>query len=342
MDVAEAIAYIENYTWSATRLGLERTRALLRGLDNPQKRLKFVHVAGSNGKGSVCAMLSSILRRAGYRTGLYTSPYILEFCERIQVNGENIPGVRLAEMTERVRVIAEEMDDHPSQFELTTAIAMAYFEECKCDVVVLEVGMGGELDSTNAIDTPEVAVIMNIGLEHTEYLGDTLEEIAYTKAGIIKPGCETVCYNGPPEVMAVLRQVCRERIAPLRCVDLSQLVPLKRDLSGQQFLWQGQSLKLPLLGEHQLRNAAVALETVQALRRRGWIIRAEAVADGLAQTVWPARFEVCRRTPLFVVDGGHNPQCARALAQTIDSYLPGQKVTFLVGVLSDKDYPAML
>ena len=186
MTPQEAIDYIEHYGWSTTRLGLERTRELLQRLGEPHKRLKFVHVAGSNGKGSTCAMLDAILRAAGYRTGLYTSPYIQNFCERIRVDGENIPGEALADVTERVRAAAEQMEDHPSQFELVTAAAMLYFAERACDVVVLEVGMGGELDSTNVIDAPEVAVITNIGLEHTEYLGDTLEKIAATKAGIIK------------------------------------------------------------------------------------------------------------------------------------------------------------
>jgi dihydrofolate synthase/folylpolyglutamate synthase len=185
MTAQEAIDYIEQYTWSTTRLGLERTQALLRALGDPQKKLKFVHVAGSNGKGSTCAMLAAILQAAGYRTGLYISPYIQDFCERMQVNGENVPGDTLAAITERVKTIADAMEDHPSQFELVTAIALEYFFEAKCDIVVLEVGMGGALDSTNAIDAPEVAVITNIGLEHTEYLGDTLEAIAETKAGII-------------------------------------------------------------------------------------------------------------------------------------------------------------
>ena len=192
MTPQEAVAYIENYTWSASRLGLERTRELLHALGDPQKQLKFIHVAGSNGKGSTCAMLESILRCAGYRTGLYISPYIQQFCERIQIGGHNIPGERLAAITEQVQTIADHMADHPSQFELVTAIAMVYFQQEHCDIVVLEVGMGGALDSTNVIDAPEVAVITNIGLEHTDYLGSTLAEIAATKAGIIKPGCCTV------------------------------------------------------------------------------------------------------------------------------------------------------
>ncbi len=342
MTEQEAISYIERCTWSATRLGLGRTRALLEALGNPQKQLKFVHVAGSNGKGSTCAMLAAVLRAAGYRTGLYISPYLQDFCERMQVNGRNIPGETLAAITGQVQPIADAMADHPSQFELVTAVAMVYFLRERCDIVVLEVGMGGALDSTNAIDAPEAAVIANIGLEHTEYLGQTLAEIARTKAGIIKPGCTAVCYGGPPEALAEIQALCRTRGVPLRRADFSQIVPLSRSLDGQSFQWRDQIFTLPLLGECQLRNAATALETVEALRARGWQIEPKALREGLARVRWPARFEVLGREPLFLLDGGHNPQCAQAMAENLDAYLPGEKVTFLLGVLADKDYTAML
>jgi len=338
----EAIAYIENYTWSTARLGLDRTRALLSALGDPQKELKFIHVAGSNGKGSTCAMLDSILRKAGYRVGLYTSPYIEDFCERIRVNGENIPGDLLAAITERVRGYADAMSDHPSQFELVTAIAMEYFRERGCDIVVLEVGMGGALDSTNAIDAPEVAVITNIGLEHTEYLGNTLSEIASAKAGIIKPGCACVSYDSTPEVIDVVRAVCEEKTVPLTILDFSRAKTLSCNLDGQCFLWNGTGYRLNLLGPHQVRNAAVVLETVEALRRRGWNIDDKAVSAGLRDVTWPARMEVLNRSPLFILDGGHNPQCAQALAACAKELLPGKKAVFLIGVLADKDYAAVM
>ena len=342
MTAREAISYIEHQGWSTTRLGLTRTRALLQKLGDPQKALKFVHVTGSNGKGSTCAMLDAILRAAGYRTGLYTSPYLQDFCERIQVNGENIPGETLARLTERVRAAAETMEDHPSQFELVTALGMLYFAEQRCDIVVLEVGMGGALDSTNVIDCPEAAVITNIGLEHTEYLGGTLEAIAETKAGIIKSGCNAVCYDGAPEVTAVVRRVCAERGVPLRCVDFSKLTPLAQGFDGQRFLWNGEEYRLALLGRYQFHNAATVLETVEALRERGWVVPKEAVKAGLAQVTWPARMEVMRCNPLFLIDGGHNPQCAEALADSLRALLPEKKAVFLLGVLADKDYPRML
>ena len=342
MTAEQAINYIENYTWSTTRLGLERTRELLSKLGDPQKQLKFIHVAGSNGKGSTCAMLDAILRAAGYHTGLYTSPYIQDFCERMRVDGENVPGETLAAITERVKVIADNMEDHPSQFELVTAIAMEYFLESRCDIVVLEVGMGGAMDSTNAIDAPEVGIITNIGLEHTEYLGSTLEEIAATKAGILKTGSHAVCYDGAPEVTEVVRRICEEKQIPLRCVDFSRLQPLTETLEGQDFLWDGEAMHLALLGPHQLHNTCTVLETVDALRERGWEIPAATVCEGLNKVSWPARLEILGREPLFLLDGGHNPQCAEALTAAMKKLLPEQKVVFLLGVLEDKDYPTIM
>ena len=342
MTEQAAIAYIENYGWSTTRLGLSRTRELLHRLGDPQKQLKFIHVAGSNGKGSACAMFESILRAAGYKTGLYTSPYIQTFHERIQINGVPIPGDRLAEITARVQPIADAMEDHPSQFELVTAIGMQYFHEEGCQIVVLEVGMGGELDSTNVIDAPELAVITNIGLEHTEYLGNTLAEIAATKSGIIKPGCHCVCYDGAEEVTRVVRAVCAARDVPVFPVAFSRLTPQTYSLEGQTFTWDGADYHLSLLGPHQLHNAALVLTGIEALRTRGWEIPPASVETGLKTVTWPARLEVLCRDPLFILDGGHNPQCAEALANSLDQLSPGQRVVFLAGVLADKDYPGIV
>ena len=349
MDVKEAIEYIEAFGWSKTRLGLERTRELLARLGDPQKKLKFVHVAGSNGKGSTCAMTEAVLRAAGYKTGLYISPYIEDFCERIQFCGQNIEGEALAEITEAVREEAEKMEDHPSQFELVTAIGMLYFVRKGCDIVVLEVGMGGELDSTNAIDSPEVAVITNIGLEHTEYLGNTLAEIASAKAGIIKPGCEVVCYDLEPEALQVVEERCRECGAPLHKADFLQLTAAGASVfpqgalpAGQMLRYKGNLYFTPLLGDHQRRNAAVAIEIINALRERGWEIDDKALKHGLASVSWPARFEVLGYGPLFILDGGHNPQCAQALAAALAELLPGRKVSFVMGVLADKDYGSMI
>ena len=342
MNAAEAISYIENYTWSTTRLGLDRTRELLSMLGDPQKKLKFVHVTGSNGKGSTCAILDSILRKAGFRTGLYTSPYLVRFNERIKVNGRDIPDEALASITSQVRAFADVMYDHPSQFELVTAIAMEYFYEMQCDIVVLEVGMGGALDSTNAIDAPEVAVFTNIGLEHTEYLGTTIEEIAATKGGIIKTGCDCVVYDGDPVATSTLRAICTEKDVPFLLSDFSAAEPVSHSLDGQELKYKGRLLSYPLLGKHQIHNLCVALDTVYVLRKRGWNISAKAIEEGVACVSWPARFQVLSRDPLFILDGGHNPQCAEAMAEILDDYLPDTKVTFIMGVLADKDYDSML
>ena len=209
MTVQEALTYIHSVCWKGSVPGLERTQELLERMGNPEKSLRFVHIAGTNGKGSTAAMTASILRQAGYTTGLYTSPYILRFHERMQVNGVEISDEELADVTEFVRPHAEAMADHPTEFELVSCIAFEYFKRKGCDIVVLEVGMGGELDSTNVIDTPEVAVITNIGLDHTEYLGDTLEKVASAKAGIIKAGGTAVLYRSTPSVEAVFENRCK-------------------------------------------------------------------------------------------------------------------------------------
>ena len=342
MTYEEALEYINHHEYSRRKRGLHRTRFLLDKLGNPQDELKFVHVAGSNGKGSTCSMLSYILREQGYKTGLFISPYLQEFGERIQVNGELIPRDRIAEITGRVKGYAEELEEKtgevPTHFEIVTAIGMEYFREVRCDIVVLEVGMGGEFDATNTIMPPEAAVITNIGLEHTQILGDTLEEIAHTKAGIIKTGSVTVLYDGAPEVTEVVRQVCAERGVPLYGTDFSQIECEHSDLSGQYFRYRGAWFHIGLLGPHQLHNAAVAIDTVRALRDRGWKISDEALHHGLEKAEWPARLEVLSRDPLFILDGGHNPQCAEALAESIDQLLPDKELTFIVGVLADKDY----
>ena len=342
MTKKEAVDYIEGFGWSKDRFDIDGSRSLLNRLGNPQNKLKFVHVAGSNGKGSTCAMLDSILRAAGYKVGLYTSPYIQDFCERMQVGGENIPGETLSAVTEKVKAEVEASGESFSQFTVMTAVAMEYFYESGCDIVVLEVGMGGELDATNVIEPPEAAVIMNIGLEHTEYLGDTLEKIAMAKAGIIKPGCRAVCYDGAPEVTEVIKAVCAERNVPLRCVNFGRMEALNETLDGQEFLWDGEKYRVNLIGPHQLHNTCAVMETVETLRERGWKISDEAVREGLAAVKWPARLEVLDRDPLFFLDGGHNPQCAEALAEAVKKLLGDKKAVFLLGVLADKDYPTIM
>lgn len=341
MNITEALQYIDGTQWFGSKPGLERTEALLDKLGRPQDRLKYVHIAGTNGKGSCAAMLASILKAAGYRTGLYTSPYLFRFHERMQINGEPVSDEALADLVTRIRPLAEAMDDHPTEFELITAAALLWFAEEHCDIVVLEVGLGGRLDATNVIAAPEAAVLMNIGLDHTAVLGDTLEQIAAEKAGILKPGCEAVAYQQQESVLEVFRQKAREVGAGLHVADFSQLVPEFDSLEGQSFTYRGEPYALALLGDHQLRNAAVVLETVEVLRRRGWRIPRDAVEHGLYATAWPARFEPVSEEPPFIVDGGHNPQCAESVRRNLLHYFPESRRVLLVGVLRDKDYPAL-
>lgn len=341
MNVNEALNYIHSVSWKGSVPGLSRTRELLKRLGDPQKKLKFIHVAGTNGKGSTAAMLDSVLRAAGYRSGLYTSPFITCFNERMQVNGEMISDGELAEITEQVRPHAEAMDDHPTEFELVTAIAMVYFARHACDIVVLEVGLGGELDSTNVIDTPEVAVICNIGYDHTEVLGDTLEKIAQAKAGIIKGG-DAVIYRCADSVETVFAERCKAMGATLHRADFDGLRLLHSSFEGQVFdCGERKALELPLLGRHQLKNAAVVLGAVDVLTKNGWHISEQQLRTGLKAVIWPGRFELLRKAPVFIVDGGHNPQCIEALAKNIADYLPDMPITGLTGVMADKDYADM-
>ena len=301
-----------------------------------------MHIAGTNGKGSTAAMLASILRRAGYRVGLYTSPYIIRFNERMQVNGSPISDDELCALTEYVRPHAEAMAQHPTEFELITALGFEYFKRQRCDIVVLEVGMGGEWDATNVVKNTECAVITNIGLDHTQILGDTVEAIARTKSGILKPGRPCALYRQQASVEAVIEAACRDRGAPLYRADFDALSPISADLGGQRFDCGAlKDLRLPLLGAHQLKNACTVLAAVDALRDRGWAIPEAAVREGLAGVDWPGRFQVLRREPLFLVDGGHNPQCLEALERALAEYLPGQKLVFLCGCMADKDYGDM-
>ena len=345
----DPIAYINTPRWQESRLGLERTRDLMERLGRPQDKLRFVHVAGTNGKGSTCAYLASVLQEAGYKTGLFTSPYIETFEERIRVNGANISMPDLTAATLAVKECADAMEaetgDHPTEFELMTAVALVHFAQVGCDIVVLEVGLGGRLDSTNIIDAPEACVIARIGLDHTAVLGNTVAAVAGEKAGIVKPGSPVVSWPQEPEAMAVVERVAAECGCELRVPDFSVLeVASASDAAAlvRKFSYKGVPYATQLLGSYQPYNAALALEVVEVLRQRGWSIPEEAVGAGIANTVWPARFEVVAQQPLTIVDGGHNPQGAQVLAESLRDVLPGVNPVFIISVLADKDYPEML
>ena len=497
----DAIEYINTPRWLMSRLGLERIRELLNRLGRPQDRLKFVHVAGTNGKGSTCAFTASVLAEAGFKTGLFTSPYVETFHERIRVNGRNISDEDLTAATLRVRECAEAMEaeggEHPTEFELMTAVALVHFAHVGCDIVVLEVGLGGRLDSTNVIAAPEVAAIVSIALDHTNLLGNTLAEIAHEKAGIVKEGSTVVSWPQEPSVMEVVEDAARRagdklvvpdfsllsvgkvvgvtcgtaleheghtpcsdsprfaaelraehaphaqelqagaeggstceagdpaREAPcsnsprfaaelraeppargrqvgaaddLGCGTAFEHAPHAQELqagagfdagfdgrmpravahepnvpsgtfarardclnmayahrtpmsqvesavSMRQFSYRGREYATRLLGSYQPSNAAMAIEIAGALRERGWEIPDEAIARGIVETRWPARFEVLDQPagmPTVVIDGGHNPQGAGVLADSLRDVFPGKRPVFLVGILADKDYRSML
>jgi len=343
MTGQEAIEYIHSFQWEKHAPGLCRIRELLERLGNPQKDLKFIHVAGTNGKGSTCAVLDSVLRSAGYRVGLNTSPYIMTFHERIRVDGEVISDAALADLTERVRPVAESMAEHPTEFELITAIAMLYFKEQRCDIVVLEVGLGGALDASNVIDVPEVAVIAAMGMDHVALLGPTLTDIAREKAGVIKPGGSVVSYGGCPEADAVFRHRCAEVGAYLDEVDFSALSHVETGLTGAEFGFGTRTnLRIPLVGVYQVRNAALAITALEVLREKGWNISEEALREGLARTQWAGRFEVLGREPVFLLDGAHNAHGMQAAVESLRALLPGQKLMFVLGMLADKDTGDML
>ena len=342
--IEETLQYLQFDNWAQSAPGLARSRELLGLLGGPQKKLKFVHIAGTNGKGSTAAMLAAVLQSAGYRTGLYTSPHLLRFHERMRVNGEEIDDKSLIALTNTVRQAAAQMREMPTGFEIMTAIAFLYFVQERCDIVSLEVGLGGRMDSTNVIPAPEVCVVMNIGLEHTAILGDTLEKIAAEKCGIIKRGAHAVLFGQTEGVEAVAREKCTQEGVALTVTAQEKLERISSSLDGQVFKYRGRGpYHLRLLGEYQLLNALTVIDTCTALRSRGWEkLTDEAIDSGLSAARWPGRLELLRRSPDFIVDGAHNPQCVDALMDSLAALYSGKKLIFLTGVLRDKDWQQML
>lgn len=333
---------------------LARVERLLHELGNPHHKFKSVHIAGTKGKGSTSAMLESILRAAGYRTALYTSPHLHSFRERIQVVGAPIPEIEFAALAERLSPLVEK-DRELTTFEVATALAFAYFAQMGVDIAVIEVGLGGRLDATNVI-LPLVSIITKIGHDHTHILGNTLAQIAAEKAGIVKEGVPVVTAPQERSALTVIQLACEEKRAPLHRVSREwQWRATKHSLEGQEFTVtarRGDSsltsnlsykgLRVPLLGKHQLRNAAVVLAAIETLRSLGTDVSESAVRLGLRDVVWPARFEVLGDKPYFVVDGAHNVDSARSLAETLREYFPDRQPWFVLAILSDKDIPAIL
>ena len=343
MNYKQALTYIHSVNWAFCKPGLERITALCQALGNPQKKLRFIHVAGTNGKGSTSSMLASILQKAGYCTGLYTSPYIRTFCERIRVNGENIPEDALAQLTERVRPIADAMEDKPTEFELITALAFEYFYQSGCDVVVLEVGLGGRLDSTNVIENTALSIITGIDFDHTALLGNTIGEIAAEKAGIIKKNRPILFGGTEGEAYDRILHIAKENNAPFHCVDRSSYQEKEATLDGTIFNYSHYTdLFLPLLGAYQPYNATLVLTAIDLLNEQGFSIDEKSVRQGLFDVRWPARFELLSRNPVIIYDGGHNPEGVRAAVSSVQAYFKNQRVNILSGVMADKDRGEMI
>lgn len=339
MKYNEAIAYIHSTYRFGRKLGLENIRRLLDLMDNPHRALKVIHVAGTNGKGSTSAFIANILLEAGYSVGLFSSPFLQIFNERIRLNRQNIPNGKLAEITgfvkEKVEQMVEEGHDHPTEFEIVTAIAFEYYRREAADYVVLEVGMGGRLDSTNIIEQPICSVITPIALDHMDYLGETLGDIAREKAGIIKPGGLVIVHPQEDEAADVLRTTCAEREARLIEVSFEHSEILKESLTETRFLYEGKPYTISLLGRHQTRNAMVAIQVARYLPIPG--LTEAVIARGLAVTVWPGRMEILGRKPLIIIDGAHNLHGALSLKDTIERLMKGRHVIGVIGMLADKD-----
>ena len=343
MDYQQAVDYIESPALPRGRYGLERLKQALELLGNPQHKVRFVHVAGTNGKGSCTAMLASVLKEAGYRTGLYISPHLRRYNERMQVDGVDISDDDLIRAAQRVKEVCEQLGGTPIVFEVLTLMALWYFAERRCDFVVLEVGIGGKLDATNCIPAPAAALIAQLGFDHTETLGNTIEEIAAQKGGIAKSGSQLVMAEQEPAALRVVEQLCREQGCGFTVADPERLQVLSTSLEGQRLRDRTYGeLLLPLAGSHQVKNAANVLTVVEVLKGEGFAIPDRAVRQGIERTVWPARFERLSRSPDFILDGGHNPQCVQAAVQALQDYYPGKKVVFLTGMMKDKDSAAML
>lgn len=331
------IAYLNEPRWHKVSLGLERIAELLELLGNPQENLRFVHVAGTNGKGSTSAFIAQILQESGYNVGLFTSPYLIKFEERIQVNRQVIPYSDLVEVTLEVRDAAQKMSDAPTEFELMTAVAFLYFKKQQCDVVVAEVGLGGRLDSTNVITTVEASVITPIAFDHCAILGNTLGEIAFEKAGIIKRNVPVVSAPQKPEARKVIEKVASEKESTLFFADL----PISGDNDSFSY-GSEKDLSISLLGRYQRINASVALVCAKELKRRGWKIESASIRKALKKTQWPGRFERICEKPEMIIDGAHNKQGIDSLVETLKYRYSERPIVFLVGILADKNHEEML
>ncbi|MBR5015572.1 MAG: bifunctional folylpolyglutamate synthase/dihydrofolate synthase [Clostridia bacterium] len=345
MIYEEAINYIEGRAVFGSRPGFERIDALLLALGNPEKGLKYVHVAGTNGKGSVCTETANILTSAGYKTGLFTSPFVSDFRERIQIDGKFIEKRALSRLTKKVKVVVDRLDaegNSPTEFEVITAIAFLYYLEENSDAVVLEVGLGGLLDSTNVIDAPLCSAIVSLSFDHMGVLGNTIEEIAAQKAGIIKEGGTTVSApHQPKAALKVLKDTAKAKHNDFFIADPKEILLIKEDINGNKVKYKNTTMTLPLIGPHQLDNLSVTLKIIDVLKTKGFKIPQKAIKAGIEKTTLPARVEIISKKPLIIVDGGHNEDGANALAKTLKEYVD-KRITLVIGVMADKEVDAVV
>lgn len=347
MDYQQSRAYIrdaEQYAGGA--LDLTNIKELMKRLGNPQDQLKYIHVAGTNGKGSVIAYLYTTLMKAGYHVGRYISPSVYSYREKIETEGKPISREKFAEQTTRVAAVIEEMTAeglaHPTPFEIETAVAFLFFAEEKCDPVILEVGMGGITDATNLITTTELAVLVPISMDHQSFLGNTISEIAEKKAGIIKPGSSVVTIGQETEALEVIKKTGAEAGTDVCVADVSEAEILEADFTGQRFCYKGEEYALSLAGSYQTENAVLALEALRILDERGYHTTLEQRKEGLWATRWNGRLTIIHKDPLFIVDGAHNPAAADMLEDSVRKYFKDRRLFFIMGVFKDKDYPYII
>lgn len=333
MTYEQAVDFIHGRLRFGTKLGLDTTNELLRRLGDPHKKLKFIHVAGTNGKGSTSAYIANILMSNGYKTGMYISPFIHSFTERIQVNGMQISRDDLARHTETVKSVVDSDGFYPTEFEIVTAIGFLHFLHEGCDFVVLEVGLGGRFDATNVIPPPLVSVITSISIDHTELLGDTVEQIAFEKCGIIKTGSSVAVYpDNPPEALSVIRNTALSKKTPLKIGDKNEISIISTDISQTVFTYRGERYEISMLGRHQVYNAVTAITAIELLDM------GLSVKEGLSKTHFGGRLEVVREKPLTLIDGAHNYSGVVALKNALEGYFRGRRIILVMGMLRDKEY----
>lgn len=347
MNERDALNYIESISGQGIVPGLENIRELCRRLGDPQNELKFVHIAGTNGKGSVSSYIASVLKTAGYRVGRYISPVIFDYRERIQTGGRPITKEALGRLMEQVKTVCDGMvaegKNQPTPFEVETALGFLYFKEKNCDIVVLETGMGGLLDATNIIENTVLAVLTSISMDHMQFLGDTLAKIASQKAGILKPGCRVVSIRQPEEAQRVIEDAAVSQGCGLTVVEPGKITAVKYGLERQKFSYGGYTgLEIRLAGKYQIENAALAVEALRLLSECGYRWNEKQLRKGLAETVWDGRFTVVGRKPYFIVDGAHNEDAAKRLAESIQFYFTNKRIIYIMGVLKDKEHEKII